>query len=433
MRNYIRVVRMHKSFVFLPLMLLLLAVPSNADFSSENVKNFALVYSTRDEAVVVPAEFQPAIYKEDTYWFAYLTPQDSDQKNLILIIRQTDQGGVLETTEETLKFLYSLDYDLDTLRMLKERGIAFADLKNVMDSLKYQIENTERPVLENIKLQSELDFSKIDDALLDMESSADDALTLIGDGIAYEEVFRQSFGSQEVTSADLENVLETHGRGVTAIHSFIGVAEKYQKSVAEMQLKPEAQLIASELAKLGNLKVKDAVLQSYNASLALKMREVELREGRKDSQVQDAIYSFFLRKARVEAQDAYDRAAASSPIESLLSAQNELSLKDCKLSNADLRKKWDLVKSIMNPAQPHSAQDYGNVPRLVSEAVAQADNLNSRLNSCLNASPAPQPTPQGFDYRGIAMPAVFLVVLVLAAYYLNNYMKRKPDEENMQQ
>ncbi len=411
------------------LLILLILNSANAAFSSESVKNIALVYSDKDEAVVVPSEYNPLIYKDEMYWYAYFTPQDSKQKNLVLIIRQEGDNGFLETREKELRVLYSIDFDLETLQFLREQGISFGDLENVIESLRFQIDNVEMPTLENVRKQSLEDFSKIDDALYDLQIASEDTLTFIQEGGGYLENFRTSAAYQEVLIDDLELVMRRHFDTIDSIHVFVDRAEIYKKVVAEKQIEVSDQAIAVELAKLGNLKVKDSVLKSYNASLAQKRKQVEARISRRDAQVNDTIFSLYFRKSKTEAQTAYDRAVSAGLIDSLLSPQNELALKDCGLSNKDLKDKWNAVKVAMDPFQPHSVQEYELVPIKLNEAERMAENLNKRLRDCIGATATPTPEPDGFDWRSIAGPAILVMLAILAFYYLSSYFKKKPEDE----
>ncbi|MEK6843165.1 MAG: hypothetical protein AABY04_01635, partial [Candidatus Micrarchaeota archaeon] len=75
--------------------------------SSADVQNIVKGYS-KEEKVVVQLGFNPVIYKENYYWFAYFTPQDSDDKNLVLIVKEFEGQGYLETNELTLRPLYEI-------------------------------------------------------------------------------------------------------------------------------------------------------------------------------------------------------------------------------------------------------------------------------------------------------------------------------------
>ncbi|MFH1750660.1 MAG: hypothetical protein ABH863_03205 [Candidatus Micrarchaeota archaeon] len=400
-----------------------------AEFSSENAKSIALVYSNQDEAVAIPSDFAYLQYEGVTYWYAYFTPQDSTLRNLVLVIRQDGNEGTLETNKDVLRALVGVDYDLETLRILKERGIAFKDLKNVIDSLKFQLDNVDLPVIEGIKRQSEEDMTRVDDALFGVQTSADDAVTKLQEGMDYYENFQVTASTQDIIVSDLELVMDRYGEALDYVHAFVGKADDYQKAVSEKQREVTDASIAGELAKLGNLKVKDAVLKSYNASLAQNRREIADRELKKDRAISDTINSIFFRKARKDAQLAYDKVKNAKVIESLLSQQNEAVLKDCKLSTTDLKKRWDAIVSVMDPAIPRDASEYEKVPGKIAQAQDIANNLNSRLRSCLTATPKPTPGPEGPDYGGLAWPAAIIIIVVLAAYYLSGYLKRKPEEE----
>lgn len=409
-------------------LLLLMPIPLHA-LSSASVQELVIDYSTKDEAVVVPSELNPIIYKDFTYWFSYFTPQDSTRKNLVLIVRQTTpEAGVLETSEATLRTLYSLDFDMETLQMEKDKGVAFGDLKNIIDSLKFQLENTETMGLESIKRQSDEDFTKIEDALTEVKDAADDAQLTIQDGTDYLENFKISATTQEILLDDLGIVFDKYDESVRLFYVLAGRADKYQKAVAEKQADITESGIASELGKLGNLKVRDAVLRSYNASLSQQKKEIDLRFALKARSINDTISSFYFRKAKTEAENAYKTARENPLIESLLSPSNELALKDCRLSNAELKKNWGIIKTMMDPFTPHKTKEYEQVPAKIAQARSMAENLDRRLKSCISATPSPTPSPEGFDFRGIAAPLALIAVLALAAYYLNGYLKRKPEE-----
>ncbi|HLC48092.1 MAG TPA: hypothetical protein VJI13_03375 [Candidatus Norongarragalinales archaeon] len=414
--------------LFILAALLLLFPVHAAEFSSENVKEIAKVYSDQDEAFVIPSQFKSLQYNGETFWFAYFTPQDSTSKNLVLVIRQEGNSGVLELREDVLKVLYAVDYDLETLTRLKENGIGFEDLKNVIDSLKFQIDNTELPVIDNIKRQSTEDMTRVDDALFGLQTSTDDALSRIQEGMDYYENFQASAAIQDVIIADLDLVMQRYTESLDYIHAFAGKEDNYQKALSEKRKEVTDPSVAAELSKLGNLKVKDAVVKSYNASLAQKRKILPERKAAREKAIVDMINSLFYRKARKDAQTAYEGAQKAGMIESLLSARNELSLKDCRLSNSDLKKRWEAIRSVMDPTQPVGAEEYGRVPEKVAQAEQVAQNLNTRLNSCLNSTPTPTPEPEGSDYRGVLGPIILVIIVILAAYYLNGYMKRKPED-----
>ncbi|MFH0971877.1 MAG: hypothetical protein V1835_04905 [Candidatus Micrarchaeota archaeon] len=411
--------------------LMLLASLANA-LDSESVKKYVQYYSNQDEGVVVPSEMNPITYKENIYWHVYFTPQDSaTTKNLIVIVREVAGSPFLETDPEILRAMYSIDYDMESLQLLKDNGIAFEDLKNVIDSLKYQLENSETPILENIKKQSEEDYTKIEDSLSDLKITADDSLAFIQDGAGFLENFKATATSQEIEIGDLNDAFKKYDDSVVSIYDFSAEVYKYQQAVSEKQLELSGMPIASELSKLANLKVRDSVIQSYNASLNQKKRVFDAKRNRKSTAVNDTIQSFFSRKAYTEASNAYG-SKDNSGILSLLSSTNELSLKDCKLSNAELKKKWMAVQTAMDPQQSHSTKEYELVPAKIAEARKIAENLNSRLTGCLNATPTASVKPADNGLGKYAMPAIIIVVLILAAYYLNSYLKKKPEEENQE-
>ncbi|MEK6954827.1 MAG: hypothetical protein AABX01_07485 [Candidatus Micrarchaeota archaeon] len=402
---------------------------ASALFSSENVQTIAFVYGNKDEAVEVPKDLNPIIYDGKTYWHAYIQPQDSKVKNLIIIVRQEGDEGILEENEGTLRELYSLDYDLESLQILRDRGISFQDLRNIMDSLKFQLDSVETPIIDNIKRQSDEDLTEIDDSLFRVQNAADDALSRIMEGIDSYETFISNIAYQDLVPSDLELIMERYDGSVNYFHDFVGAADKYQKAVQDRQKTIGDPAVATELAKLANFKVKDSVLRSYNASLALKKKEFSDRKMKRERFVNDTIYSLQYRKARTNAQYAYTRAKNAKVIDSLLAQQNEPALNSCRLSNADLLKRWDAIEAVMDPSFPRDTSAYLQVPEKVAKAEEVAANLNDRLKSCINATPRPTtPAPEGFDYKGLLMPASLLIILVLAAYYLNGYMKRKPED-----
>ncbi len=394
--------------------------------SSADVQNIVKGYS-KEEKVVVQLGFNPVIYKENYYWFAYFTPQDSDDKNLVLIVKEFEGQGYLETNELTLRPLYEIDYDMETFGLMQNIELSSEDLKNVMEDLKSQLE-AEEPLLENIKANSEADFSNIDDAISDAKTAADDSLAILQEAIELRERFKTEATTQELLPSDLTEAIRKYESGIKSAMDFSGKAAKYQKAVVEKQLEIKEQSIVSELAKLGNLKVKNALVKSYNASLTQKFKQYESRKTRKSAVVNDTISSLFFRKAKTTAEQRFNEAKQNVMIGSLLSSKNELALKDCKLSNSDLKKKWEQVTTVMDPFYNANTKEYEIVPSKISEATTLAESLNNRLQKCVNATPTPAEKPSAFDLKG-AMPfVVFAIILGLIGFYLKGKMGQKQEE-----
>ncbi|MFH1258102.1 MAG: hypothetical protein ABIG96_04425 [Candidatus Micrarchaeota archaeon] len=392
--------------------------------SYDKVKDASQYYANKgEEQVVVPTEMSPLIYNDVNYFFAYLAPQDAQEvKNLVLIIREEGEQGRLETREDVLKLMYSVDYDLDSIKALRDRKIGLEDLKNVVSSLKNQIDNSESAILENIKRQSEDDFTSIDDALYDMQSSIDDAEAVVDDGLIAKENFYASATTTEISQTDLQDVISKNEDAINSFYRFAADAELYQKAVSQKLLETKDQQVASELSKIGNLKVGDAILKSYNASLAQKKKDFDIRKSRKSALLNDSIQSLYARKAKVEARNAFAASQQKGLIDSLVSSKNDLIIKQCKLSSEELKRRWEAIKTAMD------MQEYELVPLKLMEAEEIADNLNSRLQGCVSATATPTAKPSGFDYKGLILPAVVVLAIVFAVIYLGNYMKPKGDE-----
>ncbi len=402
--------------------LVLICCPAAAQLSTSKLIDYGKYYGNQDEAVMPSERLNPLIYRDDFYWTIYLTPQDSTTvKNLIIIVRQVGDGGTMETREDVLRLLYGLDYDLDSLELASQKGIGLGGLRNVMQSVKSQLES-DGILLENIKRQSDEDFQGIEDELREAQAGADDALVILQEGTDYLDAFLAAGSEQEVVFDDLELVMEKYDDSLDAIFGFSGAADKYQKAVIGKQLEIEDAAIASELSKLANLKVEDALFKSYNASLSQKRKEYDVRNAKKERAVNDYIYSLYSRKQKVEATSAYDGAKDEGIIDTLLSPRNSAVLKECGVNAAELKRRWSAIETSME------LQEYELVPLKVLEASEIAQNLNTKLTDCLAATPKPTASPSGFDAGKYAAPAAFIILLAIAFLYFNNYFRKKNEE-----
>ncbi|MFH1106605.1 MAG: hypothetical protein V1787_01795 [Candidatus Micrarchaeota archaeon] len=414
------------------LALLLAALPFLPQaISSEQAKAVAERYLLKGEVAVI-GQYNPIEDGSERFWLIYLAPQDSPQtKNLIVLVREEGEAATLETREDMLTRLYSIDFDADVISFIHGRKFSYDDLEKTVQAVKAKLSGNARPGLDRIEAQQDsypgLSFDEISSLLTDLEDGADRAQETITDGRAYQTTFLQLF-----FASDLGIALDSYNGTFDELSALVRSSELYQKAIDGKQREVSTAGLDLEIASTLSKSLESirdvGIDNTFETFLSRSRRDYEGRIAHKDSQVNNSVTGFLFRKSKVEAQAAYDSAfdRQYSP-DALLNPKYAADFASCKLSTRELQGKWLSIKQAMGSSSA-SREQYEKIPFSVAEANALADQLGTSLDRCLNAPPSPTPVPpKQTDYTTPILVVAF--VAVAAYFFLRMRQQQRPADE----
>ncbi len=401
--------------------------------SSEAAKSVAAHYLLTGEVAVV-GPFNPLQVAGEPFWIVYFAPQDAkESKNLVLVVKDEGENAVLETRESLLKEVFELDFQLDALKQLEDHKASFDALDPVVQGVLVKIRSNARLGLDRITAQQDsypaLSFEDVSVALQDVEDRAQLASDRIQEGKTYQSSFSQTFYSEDLILAveHYPSVFEALLALSDAVDTYHQKIDEKQNDVSKGKLSREvAESLSTSLESIRDVGI-DASFRNF---LDPRKRDYELRLSRKDSQINDTLSSFYFRKAKVEAKDAYDASRQREvPPETLLSESYRSDFEACQISTRELQGKWLSIKQTMALSSA-TVEQYSEIPSQVVEANALADSLAEKLRRCLQGStPTPVPKPSaGQDNVRNFLIVAFVAIVGFLAYQFYKRQQLQAEE-----
>jgi len=400
-------------FALIAFAALALAIPS------EEAAVKAAPYIGEDSSDILQLS-KPMQAGADSYW-AFFHSILSTKKILVAV---SDYSGAVVTDRAKLSQVGLGVYQYGVIQeFLQKNNWGFDAFDGSLSAASSAVAENSRK-LSDLRSRTEvkysLSYAKLDAAMQRLEDRLVEARDVISNGKSLQQSFELDYSTSGIAS-----LLRHYNTTYAKLFDVLNAHDNYSKAISDLQ----SQVYKSSIPDPDNKNIYDSLEALRDVGLSslysLKANDPRVALAHKNSDankwVNDSIESFFFRKTRFEALDAYNQLQPNAQM--LL--QSEANVKSCGLASEFVRFKsaWAEVEYLKGKA---NAAAYSQMVNKTAQAQGLYNTLFQRFQACIEPY-----TPTTNPYVAPSQDYSWLLILVAigAAFIVYNEWKKRQQEE----